>query len=316
MQFPVRFMPSSRLINWCAVALLALWCLGQLIRDSYWLLALLFYIPAAVLATGFLGGCLLALSRRNLRTALLYGSLAALPTFAVLFVENSFSPRDRPTTGDGRVRAVHWNVVWGKLGWSRARDRLKDLSADVYVLSEVPVEFSADDFGGYSVVRFGTMAVVARGTLGTPKRLQRAGTLKLYSVRWNSSSGPLELFVGDIDSNPLVFRHPLLVGLCSFIAQDTPDLVMGDFNSPRRSIALSALPQGYHHAYHSVGSGWSYTWPVPCPIYAIDHCIHGPRVRPIEYRLHGTTASDHRIQVFDFDIDPSSPRPTRIGAVR
>lgn len=63
----------------------------------------------------------------------------------------------------------------------------------------------------------------------------------------------------------------------------------------------AALPDGYAHAYRTAGGGCGYTWPVPLPVYAIDHCLHGPRVEPIRYHL-GTGASTHRYQMFDFSL--------------
>ena len=74
-------------------------------------------------------------------------------------------------------------------------------------------------------------------------------------------------------------------------------------------LALDALPEGYHHAYDQAGSGWSYTWPIPCPVWAIDQCIVGPRVQPLRYTQRSTTSSDHRMQIFDFRLRDESSRP-------
>jgi endonuclease/exonuclease/phosphatase (EEP) superfamily protein YafD len=79
-----------------------------------------------------------------------------------------------------------------------------------------------------------------------------------------------------------------------------PDIVVGDFNAPRRSRVLSVLGDEYRHAYDVAGSGWSYTWPLPFPVYAIDQCIAGPRVEIVDYRIRSSVLSDHRRQVLDF----------------
>jgi len=70
-----------------------------------------------------------------------------------------------------------------------------------------------------------------------------------------------------------------------------PDLVAGDFNAPRRSRAISPLPAGFAHAYDLAGCGWSYTWPVICPLYAIDQCIVSNSVRPIRYELGASSTA-------------------------
>jgi endonuclease/exonuclease/phosphatase family metal-dependent hydrolase len=85
--------------------------------------------------------------------------------------------------------------------------------------------------------------------------------------------------------------------------------VLGDFNAVRRATQLQSLPEGYRHAYDAAGSGWSYTWPVPIPFLAIDHCLIGPRIQPIEYVL-GTAHSDHRWQRLDFHHQSPEGRPT------
>ena len=95
-----------------------------------------------------------------------------------------------------------------------------------------------------------------------------------------------------------------------------PDLVVGDFNAPRRSRALSPLPSGFVHAYEAVGSGWSYTWPVLCPLYSIDHCIVGQRIHPVVYNLESSWHSDHRRQVLEFTIKSKLQPDQKKGANR
>lgn len=84
------------------------------------------------------------------------------------------------------------------------------------------------------------------------------------------------------------------------------DIVVGDFNAPRRSRALSPLPSGFVHAYEATGSGWSYTWPIPFPVYAIDQCILGSRISPVVYDLESSWRSDHRRQILEFTIQPNT----------
>jgi len=191
---------------------------------------------------------------------------------------------------------------------------LGSCDADVYVLSEVPETADLDAalaaFGdGYSYVQTGELAVVARGALGQPCRLQDDIGVCAYSVVWGSAQGDCIIIVADLDSNLLLPRGPRLTELTSLIAVHQPDLVVGDLNAPRRSRALTRLPSGYVHAYDAVGVGWSYTWPLPCPVYAIDHCILGTRITPCNYDLQTSTRSDHRRQVLEFVLRTSDPDP-------
>ncbi|HEX4608420.1 MAG TPA: endonuclease/exonuclease/phosphatase family protein [Urbifossiella sp.] len=122
-------------------------------------------------------------------------------------------------------------------------------------------------------------------------------------MTWTPRDRPITLLVVDLPSEIWIARDPLLCEVNALIEGHRPDLVVGDFNAPRRSRGLAALPAGYQHAYHTAGGGWGYTWPVPVPVYAIDHCLHGPRISPAAYRLGGLGGdSDHRYQVFDFFV--------------
>jgi endonuclease/exonuclease/phosphatase family metal-dependent hydrolase len=87
------------------------------------------------------------------------------------------------------------------------------------------------------------------------------------------------------------------------VVAEHPDVVIGDFNTPRRASGLSPLAPGYVHAYDARGEGWSYTWPVPVPVVAIDQCIVASGVDVSKYRLVSTRASDHRLQ----EIELSRP---------
>ena len=128
----------------------------------------------------------------------------------------------------------------------------------------------------------------------------KSRTLKIYFVLWQSDEVELKLFVVDLASSLLNARNPRLHELTALMMLHQPDIVVGDFNAPRRSLAISPLPDGFVHAYEAAGSGWSYTWPVPCPVYAIDQCILGRRIVPLRYDLETTTCSDHRLQILDF----------------
>ena len=103
-------------------------------------------------------------------------------------------------------------------------------------------------------------------------------------------------------SNVLVHRDPPLRQLIRLMEAHQPDIVAGDFNAPRRSLALDPLPVGFRHAYEVAGKGWSYSWPILFPVYAIDQCILGKRIVPIRYELASSIHSDHRRQILEFSV--------------
>ncbi|MCY2962486.1 MAG: hypothetical protein NT069_02335, partial [Planctomycetota bacterium] len=97
--------------------------------------------------------------------------------------------------------------------------------------------------------------------------------------------GDLNLLLIDLPSRIARHRDPSLAHVESLITKYHPDLVIGDFNAVRQATRLQHLPRGYRHAYDEAGAGWSYTWPVPLPVLAIDQCLVGPRLEVREYVL-------------------------------
>ena len=117
----------------------------------------------------------------------------------------------------------------------------------------------------------------------------------------------IELLAVNLASSPLKPRAPALARVVELVGERRPDLVIGDFNAPRRSRALTRLPAGWRHAYDEAGWGWSATWPVPVPLLAIDQALVGPRFQVVGYALAGTPWSDHRLQ--QVELAPLRPAP-------
>jgi endonuclease/exonuclease/phosphatase (EEP) superfamily protein YafD len=139
--------------------------------------------------------------------------------------------------------------------------------------------------------------------------------MKVQEVTWTRDGQAVQLLVVDLPSEIHIHRDPLLREINRLIEQHQPDLVVGDFNAPRRSRALCELPDGYRHAYDTAGTGWGYTWPVPVPMYALDHCLHSSKIIPVRYDLESSISSDHRLQVFDFGWPDRLAAVNSMGAV-
>jgi len=291
-----------------ALFLWLVWVLGQVFRDSTWLTGIFFYIPSPVLVF-FLLGCSCYFWRMDHRfIARLLASLALLPAFTVLRVENHFSTVKHNMVHENTLRLLHWNIFYGHFGWNGIENVLRQSKADICVLSEIPkkldIQATARSFGqGYYATRINNLAVITRGAILDGKWLINQNGVRAYGIVWESPQGNCRVLVVDMASNPLLSREPRLLQIRMLMVDWGADIVVGDFNAPRRSRALSPLPSGFVHAYETAGSGCSYTWPLPCPVYAIDQCILGPRIRPVEYDLESSWRSDHRRQILDFTID-------------
>jgi vancomycin resistance protein VanJ len=287
--------------------LVLVWVIGQIFRERFGLTGLCFFIPSPLIAV--IG---LAAAFRYRRKGLLHQcrwalALAAVPLLAVVAIENHWTARQAMKSGPNTMRLVHWNVWHGTLGRPGIGAVLAEYNADICVLSEPPdtIDFDTIDQRtdtGYNTVRVGDMAVIACGTL-TREATFRIGEGSGGLLSWNNKNQTISLLVADLPSRITAARGPMLMELQRRIDEHHPDIIVGDLNSPRRCHSLANLPRGYAHAYDTAGKGWSYTWPAICPLWAIDHCMTGPRIRTLHYSLRSTTVSDHRLQCLDFEID-------------
>ncbi len=322
-------MPSSspsRFVDLLLTAPLLLvlpWTIGQLLRDRWWMTGLCFYIPSPLLLGALLLAAGLAWRRRRRYLAAVSLAAALAPAIVVGAFENrwrmpespgpgaqySRAPANRPTT-DGSLAAdtltlVHWNVFRGFLGWDRIKSELAEHPADIYVISELPEKIRSEHVAvlgeGFSMIRDYKLGIACKGFLDGRSKRPESHLGLIYAVCQVGDQAVSVLAV-DLPAGLTTPRRPGLEAVAGWIEHYQPDLVAGDFNAPRRSSTLANLPTGYSHAYQRVGSGWSYTWPVPLPVWAIDHCLLSPRVQPLNYTLSSSVLSDHRIQTLEFSM--------------
>lgn len=204
------------------------------------------------------------------------------------------------TAASRPLRLIHWNICRSRSLWPRQRSLLRSCEPDVIVLSEITDVVRDADFPGYQVLRRKNMLVAARGPMSATGSLVPHGVLHAFLVQCELPGQRLHLLIGDMASPPRLPRHPYLTPMMRIAEERGADIIVGDMNAPRRSLAFSEMSGGFRHAYEAAGSGWSYTWPVPVPVLAIDQCICGARLTALNYDLRSTTLSDHRLQVLDF----------------
>jgi hypothetical protein len=79
----------------------------------------------------------------------------------------------------------------------------------------------------------------------------------------------------------------------------TPDIIVGDFNTPRGSESLKVIAGNLHHAFTDAGRGYSATWPRQLPIIPIDQAFLSPRLFATGYHIVNLGAAKHRAEVID-----------------
>lgn len=298
---------------WCA------WSLGQIYRDQYAGWERFFHLPAPVVVA--VGLVLLALSvvSRHRRLGLAAGLFLLWP-LAIVFARDNHWMRPRIPVSDSHptspFRLLDWNVWHGMGGWDNVLATLDRERPDILVLAEytpnhpdhLPLHLQSLNTlllsWGWEVPHTfasGSLLIASRFPLLHTKRLQLPSSDCLLVDFETDTGESVRLLALDLPSGLRSHRDPLLRKVNAIITKTQPDLVVGDFNAVRQATQLQPPPQGYRHAYDAAGSGWSYTWPVPVPVLAIDQCVIGRRIEPIDYKL-GTGASDHRWQRLEFRL--------------
>jgi hypothetical protein len=156
---------------------------------------------------------------------------------------------------------------------------------------------------------------------------------------------PLVVWAVDLPSDPSLWRQRVMANAASVVAAwekpaqevtesgwwrpvgdpvrvPTPDIVIGDFNTPRGSASLDALAPGMEDAFEQAGWGRAASWRqaraagpggplfgraaakmtrllMPLADWHIDLTLVGERLRATRYRLVDPGGGPHRVQVVD-----------------
>jgi hypothetical protein len=80
-----------------------------------------------------------------------------------------------------------------------------------------------------------------------------------------------------------------------------PDVVLGDFNTPRGSASLGVLAPGMAESHEAAGRGVGSTWPRPMPLLPIDLLFAGGDYRVRGHRVVDPGSGRHRMLVVELD---------------
>lgn len=294
---------------------------GFLGRDRDAWLALLMYLPLAPLGLASAG---LDLARRGRglkrpRFALTVIGLAAVAWSCSEMIGRG--PAPATSTGE-EIRLLHWNVLWGgrpntDATWASIEDDIVRRAPDVVVLSEAPPDARLDSLTrrlgpAWTSTRLEhapgsaywyKLVALARWPVqeGRPVAIRNGAAL---DVRIDRPGRPLRLLVVDGQSRPTQSRSPMLRDVaeaCRRAAEEGEpyDALAGDFNAVARSLGFDAIRSaagGYEAASRS-SLGWRGTWPMPLPIYDIDHVWVRLPPRVLRCDLLANLACDHRGQL-------------------
>lgn len=81
----------------------------------------------------------------------------------------------------------------------------------------------------------------------------------------------------------------------------TPDLIVGDFNTPHGSYSLRAITRGYTSAYDQAGLGYAATFPRSWPLWKLDQAYLAPWLQAVAHDTIDTGRGSHRMLVVDVE---------------
>lgn len=82
-----------------------------------------------------------------------------------------------------------------------------------------------------------------------------------------------------------------------------PDLIVGDFNTPRGSPSIHTLvPKSLRSAFAQAGYGPMNTWPRSTPMLAIDQAFAAEWLLVTRYDVHDPQIGEHRAQIIEMTV--------------
>ena len=283
------------------------WLVGWLAKDRFPSLIWFYFIP--VVSAASVSAIYLFMARgKNWRVARFFVAPVFLLALAKILAVDFEWHSARPDTAN-TMRVVHWNTARRfrkapAVFQTIARDR-----PDICVLSESPrvtnlYELGRSDLGLDYVLDDQGMTIFSRYPF-VPLGTVPITTGRAWVVRVTTPQGPLDVMAFDLVSHPTLDRFPPMRQLAEWVAgrgTDIPLMILGDFNTPRDSASFEPLRLEMRNAYEIGGDGWPYSWPVPFPVYAIDHAWVSPSVQVLDHAYKTSFLSDHRRQILNIRL--------------
>ena len=297
---------SVTILTGASLSICCLWVLGIVFSDRWAWSQWLAWIPTIVVLVLMLIAAIIA-ACTTLRLQMFVLSVIAGALFCWLtLIENSLF-HDSSASGD--LRIVGWTM-------SHPKKNISDQSA-----LEV-VQFDGD-------ITLLTHGWYVRGELAINEWLGNDGhklisgpftvltKLQPIEVRTIIASDGIYISLFVLDATPMLGRTitmwaidlPSNVGepkmkvvartlrLLDKVNVPPPDIVVGDFNMTRNSVAMRTLFPSLHDASDDSASGWLASYPRTLPIYHIDHTLISDTLIAINYKLINPHLGRHRVQL-------------------
>ncbi|MGQ9649723.1 MAG: endonuclease/exonuclease/phosphatase family protein [Phycisphaerae bacterium] len=295
------------------MALAVYWAVALLIRltvrDRFVPASTIFYATPIVVLAGIAAlACVLFLVRRRRRMGWLSLAAAVACTAWWHCATRFASVTARDGTG---VRVLVWNTAGRALERPNAIEQIRRTNPDIIAMNEAGpateeriAQYTAA-LPGYNVSTiYHGLILITRG------ELVKHGCGDLANRPWYKHTSVLiggdrvNIIQPEIRSNPLYSRAQAMQALTRLARSmlDEPTMIIGDFNTPSDSVLLRELRQDFVNAFEAAGNGHYATWPIPCPVLAIDQAWVSRHLQITGCELVWTWNSDHRPLIFDIQL--------------
>ena len=304
---------GTRIANFIAIGFSSLWIIGAILSDRWSWSQWLSWIPTPIVILVFTLVALLFFFTHKRKLSMLYFGCAVITTIWFCSFEHQlFSSKN----GKGTVSILGWTM-------SHPKDKVAEESANLIVQmnSDITLLTHGWRVRGEPAIRewLGTSrhrVVNSQFTLFTKFAPVKIQTLIATDGKYVSSfvldttsvlGDVLVLWAVDLPSSLTISKMDTahrIRRLLQSVDTMQPDIVIGDFNMTRNSIASKTIFPNLQNAASSTGTGILASFPVEFPLFHIDHILFGSRLTMLNYTLINPHIGRHRIQVADFDASP------------
>lgn len=307
----------TRIVGSIALASFLLWFAGALLSDRWAWSQWLAWIPTSVIILIFaMAGVFFFCVKKRVFATVCFGGTALLLLwfcFAEHHVHKSGEPK-------GAIKIIGWTMSHSKgMVAEESADLIVTLNSDITVLThgwKVRGEKSIKEWLGDS----GRKVINSQFTLLTKFTPLQVRTLVASDGIYISSftldtaailGDDLVLWAVDFPSSFLESKMEIahrVQRLLHTIETTPPDIVIGDFNMTRNSVAIETMFPELQDIASSSGIGVLASFPMEFPLFHIDHILLSNRFIPTYYELFNPHIGRHRIQIVEINRNPRLPR--------
>lgn len=288
------------LARWLSAGLLVTLVLRLTIADRWPVLSMLFYAtPWPVITLGWWLAVALFARRSQARRSAALAGLACLAT--TLGSQWAWNAPARAHDEPG-LEILFWNVARGQRGWNNIFDELRQSDADVIALCESDTRLlTGDDWRATFPDRYvyrqpAGLTWISRRPAEVRQLPWMPGMIGGSEMVIQQDGQPIRLLLMDLAGAPYLWRQPGWTQLGRFLEErrDEPTILVGDLNTPDDSVWTELCRKSARPVFRSHGRGYAPTWPLPCPVLALDQAWATDRMEVLACELGWSSLSDHR----------------------